>query len=218
MERIKIEKIVRAKRKTVRIDAISENSVCIYAPHNVSVQEIEKILLKHKRAIAKILSKAKVKRKFVESEKFPNTGKFYPLKIVENQTVPLIFENGTFRLSGNVKDKRKAFFEWYKARSAEIVSERVSVFSKRCGVEYRSVRITSAESRWGSCSKKGNLNFSYRIAMLPPFAIDYIVVHELCHIIEFNHSKAFYELVEKVLPDYGKSVRYLKENGYLFRL
>ncbi len=218
MERIKIEKIVRTKRKTVRIDAVSENSVCIYAPYNVSVQEIEKILLKHKRAIAKILSKAKAKRKFVELEKFPNAGKFYPLEIAKNQTISLIFENGAFRLSGNVKDGRKAFFDWYKARSIEIVSERIRVFSKRCGVKYRSVKITSAESRWGSCSKKGNLNFSYRIAMLPPFAIDYIVVHELCHIIEFNHSKAFYELVGNVLPNYKKSVLYLRKNGYLFRL
>ena len=78
---------------------------------------------------------------------------------------------------------------------------------------YRKFFLTSAKTRWGSCSSKGNLNFNCLLMLAPAEILDYVVVHELCHRKEMNHSKAFWAEVEKVLPDYRESVKWLKEKG-----
>ena len=90
--------------------------------------------------------------------------------------------------------------------------ERVKYFSARMGLSPSSVRITSARGRWGSCSAKNGLCFSFRVMLLPPAAIDYVVVHELAHIAEHNHSKRFYRVVERELPDYKDRIRLIKES------
>ena len=88
--------------------------------------------------------------------------------------------------------------------------ERVEYFAGRHQFTFNRITIRSQETRWGSCSKKGNLNFNYRIALLPPRVADYIIVHELCHLKEFNHSWDFWKQVEDILPDYADTRRELK--------
>lgn len=89
-----------------------------------------------------------------------------------------------------------------KKKTLEIVTERLAHFNAFYGYSYHDVRVKKVSSRWGSCSKKGNLNFSHRLALLSPEEIDYVVVHELCHLGEFNHSPRFWNLVQKTIPDY----------------
>lgn len=86
-------------------------------------------------------------------------------------------------------------------------------YSKRLGVKYGRVTIRAQHTRWGSCSGKGNLNFNCLLAATPESVTRYVVVHELCHLLEMNHSKRFWALVESVLPDYKKERKWLKENG-----
>ena len=98
-------------------------------------------------------------------------------------------------------------------RAAEYIPGRVSYFAGLIGVDYGRVTIRRQKTRWGSCSSKGNLNFNCLLMLAPGEVLDYVVVHELCHRKEMNHSRAFWREVERVLPDYRKQVKWLKENG-----
>lgn len=96
-----------------------------------------------------------------------------------------------------------------------VISERVRHFSEIIGVDYGSITIRNQKTRWGSCSSNGNLSFNCLLMLAPPDVLDYVVVHELCHRKEMNHSKRFWDEVEKVLPDYRKQRRWLKEEGII---
>ncbi len=95
----------------------------------------------------------------------------------------------------------------------KIIPARVEYFAKVIGVTYGKITIRNQKTRWGSCSSKGNLNFNCLLMLAPPEVLDYVVVHELCHRKQMNHSKAFWLEVEKVLPDYKESRKWLKEDG-----
>ena len=98
-------------------------------------------------------------------------------------------------------------------KALRYIPERVAYFAQVVGVTYGRITIRNQKTRWGSCSSKGNLNFNCLLMLTPPEVIDYVVVHELCHRKEMNHSKAFWNEVEKVCPNYKESVRWLKESG-----
>ena len=91
--------------------------------------------------------------------------------------------------------------------------ERVRRYAPLVGVSYGRITIRNQKTRWGSCSSKGNLNFNCLLMLAPPEVRDYVVVHELCHRLEMNHSARFWALVEKILPDYREQVKWLKVNG-----
>lgn len=98
------------------------------------------------------------------------------------------------------------------------IAERAAYYAGILGVSYGRITIRDQKSRWGSCSSRGNLNFTWKLVLAPPEVLDYVVVHELCHRIEMNHSAAFWKQVERVMPDYQEHRRWLKENGWLLEL
>lgn len=108
---------------------------------------------------------------------------------------------------GNLTDERIAEL---RKLAKQIIPFKVAHFAKTMGLKYGRITITGAKTRFGSCSSKGNLAFSYRLMMYPEEAIDYVVVHELAHIKELNHSPEFYKVVAKVLPDYKERIKLLK--------
>lgn len=93
------------------------------------------------------------------------------------------------------------------------IPDRVSFYAPKIGVNYGRITIRNQKSRWGSCSSRGNLNFNCLLMLTPPEIIDYVVVHELCHRLEMNHSRYFWEEVERVMPDYKSRRKWLKDNG-----
>lgn len=100
---------------------------------------------------------------------------------------------------------------WYLQQARQVIGNRVQHYRQFMGEEVTAIRIKDVKSRWGSCSSKRNLNFNWRLVMAPMEVLDYVVVHELCHLKEMNHSGAFWELVEAVLPEYKKQRKWLKE-------
>ena len=100
-----------------------------------------------------------------------------------------------------------------KRRLRRCLEERLPVFSSKMGVSYGKVAIRDQKTRWGRCSRNGNLNFNWKLSLVPDEILDYVIVHELAHRIEMNHSADFWREVEKVLPDYRERRKWLKENG-----
>ena len=98
-------------------------------------------------------------------------------------------------------------------KALKVIPARVEYFAKVIGVTYGKITIRNQKTRWGSCSSKGNLNFNCLLMLAPPEVLDYVVIHELCHRKQMNHSKAFWSEVEKVLPDYKEARKWLKEEG-----
>ena len=109
---------------------------------------------------------------------------------------------------GNLSEERIAEL---RKIAKQILPAKVSYYAKIMGLKYGRITITSAKTRFGSCSSKGNIAFSYRLMMYPDAAIDYVVVHELAHLKEMNHSPAFYKVVAAVLPDYKERIKLLKK-------
>lgn len=107
------------------------------------------------------------------------------------------------RFSKKPKRKPAAKYLAYKEKARKLILERLKCFNQHYGLTWNRVAVKNTKRRWGSCSKKGNLNFCYRIVFLDPELSDYIIVHELCHLKQFNHSKEFWLLVAQTVPNYA---------------
>lgn len=103
-----------------------------------------------------------------------------------------------------------------KKKAAVVIGDRAAFYSRSMGVSYGRITIRQQKTRWGSCSIRGNLNFNWKLALMPQDILDYVVVHELAHRREMNHSPAFWKIVEEVLPDYKERRKWLKEHGKEF--
>lgn len=101
----------------------------------------------------------------------------------------------------------------YISIARDIFTHKTEYYARIMGISYGRIAIREQKTRWGSCSSKGNLNFNWRLILAPEEVLDYVVVHELAHRREMNHSKAFYAIVESVLPDYRRAQKWLKDNG-----
>lgn len=104
-----------------------------------------------------------------------------------------------------------------KLKAFAFAQERLTYFNAKYGYKWNAITVRQQKTRWGSCSRKGNLNFNYKIALLPEHLADYIVVHELCHLGEFNHSDKFWALVSRTIPDYKERRKELKTRGVQFQ-
>jgi len=217
-------KIIRSKRKTIALQIIDDATLIVRAPFDVSEETIKRVVAKHIKWIEQkkkeILTRdPKFKPKeFVNGEGFLYLGRYYKLTIVKEQEQPLIFNNGFFLLRDYQPVAKQLLIDWYKERAYEKISQRVEWYAKKGGFVFNKINITNANKRWGSCSLKGNLNFSWRLIMAPISVIDYVVVHELCHLEERNHSRRFWIKVKMLMPNYETSRDWLKNYGYLLRL
>jgi hypothetical protein len=110
------------------------------------------------------------------------------------------------------------FKAWYRQQASRVISERVTGYAAQNGFSYQRVNITGARTRWGSCSARGSLNFTWRLVMAPIRVIDYVVVHELVHLKHKNHSKAFWDEVKRLMPEYQQQIKWLYEHGHTLRL
>lgn len=121
------------------------------------------------------------------------------------------------KAGARIMAERPSYTDWERAegrkQAAEAIKARCRYYAPVMGVSYGTVTIREQKTRWGSCSTKGNLNFNWKLVLMPPEILDYVVVHELAHRIQMNHSPAFWAEVGKILPDYKERRQWLKVNG-----
>jgi predicted metal-dependent hydrolase len=218
----------RKRRKTISLQISDKSELVIAAPHFTPISEINRFVQEKQNWIHQAIQKNKeelIKNKakeYISGERFYYLGESFPLEAFfeQNEREGLVFWGNRFYLNApDVEAKKREYFiKWYKSKAREYFAERVNFYSQELNLRVKSVRVTSAEKRWGSCSGKDNLSFSFRLIMAPPHVIDYVVVHELMHIKEKSHSSRFWQLVESAMPQYKLYRRWFKDNNSKFVL
>jgi predicted metal-dependent hydrolase len=221
---IPIDDLFRSRRKTISLIIEPNGKLTVRAPQRMTQIQITEFVRTHEDWIRKNQSRVKTsppppEKIFREGEFFLYLGKEYSLSIISHQRPALIFENSRFHLSGsNLPGARQVFINWYRSQARMVISERVEYLAAKHKFAYKNIRISSARTRWGSCSTTGTLSFTWRLVMAPPDILDYVVLHELVHTRIKNHSKSFWHRLGELLPGYKIKVRWLKQNGKFLTL
>jgi predicted metal-dependent hydrolase len=193
-------KIIKSFRKTLSMSVDKTWDLIVKVPHFVSKKKIEWFIEKNKEWIQKRKQDVMDRiRNFRQWEKFMFFWEEYEL-LVSEKVKKIDFDWMNFYLNPEYKKDAWALFEqFYKKEARKYIKERLPEIAQKYKLEYNGVRISSARTRWWSCSSKRNLNFSYRLIMAPLKVIDYVIVHELAHLKEMNHSKKFRLEVENMM-------------------
>jgi predicted metal-dependent hydrolase len=222
---IKIDKILRSWRKTVSLQITTDARLIVRAPFLAPEKFIYELVRQKKdwiKAKQEYFIRRQVQtpaRKFVPGEEYLILGRSYALSPREDLPQAVAFDGNALMISPFVLGNGRDHLErWYKKKALEYLTERTAYFAQSAGLKYRSVRISRAKTLWGSCGHKDTLNFSWRIIMAPGDVVDYVIVHELMHIIQRNHSRQFWAEVAAIMPDYRQKERWLKQNGHLLIL
>lgn len=212
--------LIRSKRKTVSIHIERDGSVSARIPETISEEDILKVLKSKEYQIHKnlaqwtVLNEAKVDREYVNGQSFLYLGRNYRLQFVEDKLGEIAFKKGYFLLSHSDKDHaRELFINFYKEKLKEKIKPIIDRYKALLGVAPNEIKIMELQNRWASCTSKGNVNFHWKCAMAPIDVLNYIVAHELTHLIHPNHTPTFWNELDKVMPSYNKQVNWLKING-----
>ena len=227
-------KVIYRKRKTMSIKIIPKDNIEIISPRSLSFSYLKKILIEKSSWIMKTLDKFQYmdddfkERNYVNGEIFYYLGKEYELNIIEDKNIynkkkytHISITEGKLIIKTNNNEKdfiRNELKKWYKIESEKVVINRLEVIKRENQIINslcpEIIKIKEQKKRWGSCTSKKHIYINSRICMTPINVIDYILVHEFCHLVHMNHSKDFYNLVEEILPNYKEDEKWLKENSY----
>ena len=219
-----------SRRKTVGLYIDPEKGVIVHSPQFLRVDEISEIVRKRaqwiieKQKFVRNHSQLNSVKEFVSGEAFPYLGKQYRLKVKKvalEKEASCKFVNGRLlvqidrQLDGKrVKDiVRKALIKWYLERAHEKIPARVRLYAQQMGAWPERVEIKNYKRQWGSCSHNGFVRFNWKIITAPVTILDYVIVHELCHLIYPNHSAQFWEKLQTIIPNYKNRRNKLKEHS-----
>lgn len=211
--------LIRKKRKTVSLKLDKDGNITVVAPTGFTKGQAEKFILKNsawiERKRTELAARVPMKKlNFSSGEKIPFLGKEYSLSLCESKKA-FLSEGGIFLPMNAPCLSLKKF---YSEKLKEVTALYLEKYTALMRVRPTRITVTSARTRWGSCSGKNAISFSFRLAMCDPFAVEYVVVHELCHILHKNHSKAFWKEVEKFYPDFRAVKSYLKKKAYYMEI
>ena len=217
--------VIRSRRSTTDIIIERDGSVLVRAPewvdddHVANIVESKHYWIYQGLAEWRDLNATRVLREYKNGEGFLYLGRAYRLLLVSGQDEPLQLKNGRFTLrrdlveQGEITAAKAAFRDFYIAKGLERLRSRVDYYAPKAGVEPAGVEVKELGHRWASCSTIGKLSFHWKCMMAPQTIIDYIVVHELCHFHQHDHTDAFWNEVDKVIPDFRERKEWLRKNG-----
>lgn len=208
------------RRRSVQITVDRGGELLLTAPEVCSTRVMEKFVREKrfwiytKLAEKEALGPAFPAKDYVDGEGFPYLGRSYRLLLIDKQTVPVKLEHGRFKMARDLAPMgREQMVRWYTERGRAWLTKRVEHYQRRIGVEPTSVAVQDLGFRWGSCGKGGRLYFHWRSILLPPRIVEYVVVHELVHLLEPHHTPAFWTRLERALPDFSARKQWLAENA-----
>lgn len=222
--------VKRSNRKTIGITIERDGSLTVRSPLFVPSDEIQgfvsdkRIWIQQKLSEKALVRREKPKREFVNGQGFLYLGRSYRLRYVngnrasmspkKRQGQALSLRNGYFELDEARRDKAKRdFISWYMRKTEDKLRERIPRYDTRIGVKVERFRVSTLGHRWASLGRNKVINFNWRSVMAPIWVFDYILVHEMVHMLEKPHSKRFWQIISRVIPDYEDHVRWLTENG-----
>ena len=210
----------QSKRKTASLFVERDGSIHLIAPEHLGIEEIEEIIREKKswifKSIAewKDLNAVRINREYINGEGFLYFGRTYRLRVTETTDTKLTLKDGQFAISKDqLKHATQLFRTFYREKGIEKITERVSYYKDKMGVLLNEIKVMELGNRWASCTPDGNVNFHWKCTMAPLTVLDYIVVHELTHLIHTNHTQEFWNVVDKVMPDYRSRMEWLRFNG-----
>jgi predicted metal-dependent hydrolase len=215
-----VTRTARTKSATIKVEG---GVVMVVVPETLVQDRIVRLLDDKARWIKEKLAlhfhnHSKSDKQYVSEESFSYLGRNYRLKVNKGQYQPVKLFRGRFTVTlrigrDNPELIQDSLTSWYKQHAQAKLTEKAKRYADIIGVTYASVGIKLYKSRWGSCSVDGNIDFNWHIIMAPNRIVDYVVVHELCHLIHHDHSPKFWKQVEGILPDYAESKEWLKLNA-----
>jgi len=221
--------VIYSKRKTLEISIKAPDIITVRAPIYLSEEQVEKSVRNKSKWIMEkleILSKVDItpiKKEYVEGEEFMYRGENYLLRTVIDEKlkkpeVKLYEDKLIITMPRQDKQTIKdAIWSWYKQEAKMTIADRVEYYSRYFNLKPNNIKIKAQKARWGSCTYKNDLAFNYKLIMAPPHVLDYVVVHEMCHMEHKDHSKNFWNRVSSIMPDYKDRRKWLKENGFIIQ-
>ncbi|MGJ9458523.1 M48 family metallopeptidase [Oceanobacillus sp. CF4.6] len=213
------------KRRTMEISVEPPNNVCVVAPLDTSeeiiIQKVKKKAswIVQKMFLFREMEYLKINREIVNGESFMYLGRNYSLQINIEETVkkPLIkLFQGKFYIETPSRDQeqiKQALENWYRQKTLEKVTKKINYYQHYFKRTPNGIKVKEQQKRWASCTSNNDLLFNWRCSMAPSYVLDYIVVHEMCHMYHMNHSQAFWDMLVSVMPDYESRKEWLKKYG-----
>jgi predicted metal-dependent hydrolase len=214
-----------AQRQTTDIVIERDGIVRVRPPLRMTPEQVDETVFSKRMWIYRNLAEwqdlnaTRVVREWVNGESFLYLGSSYRLSLVHEQDEPLKLKDGRFQLLRSVMEQggrdaaQRAFEQFYQEKGLPRLEQRMAYLAPRVGVRAGQVQVRDLGYRWASCMPNGDLHFHWKCLMAPPTVIDYIVVHELCHLHHRDHSDAFWNEVDKVLPTYSEHKQWLRQRG-----
>lgn len=221
--------IVNSRFKRISIKVNIFNEIEVRVPAESALPKAEKFVEDNSEWISKLVNKNSKKLEKLNDYKFDFKDgdmlilfdeEVYRIEVIESSKAKYKLNDEDEVISvycSNKKDLKRILVKFYRDKAREIFEERAAYFAGKLGVKFEKVFIKDQSSRWGSCSSAKNLNFNFRLLLAPERVLDYLVIHEVCHLREMNHSSRFWDLVESLMPDYKLQDLWLKENGFLLK-
>jgi predicted metal-dependent hydrolase len=216
------------KAKNIRL-VIDNNGLHVIKPLRVKISDVERVLKEKSSWIYKhyveLLQKKQSMpvRKWETGETLLYLGQNCKINIMghKKSIASVSFDGDAFfvYMDENTTGEERnlliesVFKKWYRKAAEIVLNERLEHFCRITGLKFRAMRLKEQKTRWGSCSKDGNLNFNWKLIMAPLWVVDYVVLHEVSHLRHLNHSKDFWSLVTHYMPDYKKAQEWLKNHG-----
>ena len=210
--------LIRSRRRSITLIINPDGTLTVRAPMQASQEYIDQLVARKAGWINDHIARLKThppveKKKFIEGESFVFMGDPYKLKLVDAKKISLEDDLCLPRTMAGKAEQH--LIRWYRKQAKKIISERVSWFAGQMGMKYKSVKITGARTRWGSCGPNNTLNFSWRLITAPLPVVDYVVIHELAHTEVKNHSRKFWDKVAETLPNHKQFRKWLRHNNHI---